>query len=314
MIQIDWRNKQALLLLVVFLLVAFYNLFAQTPKTNHTMDSPNIKRAFWLKLNKDSNHEEIIKRIKHSHISYVYLYVPLFKQIPLERHLRFIRQVQMKCPGTGIYPWIGRVVQSPWVFESKHFSNRLIEFVNTHNLPGLHLDVEPPFGSLGFKYLPQYVYFLQDLKKELIKDGKRVSIALFPAMVKDFYEKSPAKKADLAILADAVDQFVLMMYDTGLTDKAEFLHHMVSHIAFFNGLTENKTNKEIIIGAASYPWHANKKYRWMHDPGVENIETTIGLLKKYLKDNKKKISIDGYALFRYGTTDSSEWEQFLKRR
>jgi spore germination protein YaaH len=217
----------------------------------------------------------------------------------------------MKCPGTEIYPWIGRVVRSPRVFESKHFLNRLIEFVNTHNLPGLHLDAEPPFGSSGFKYLPQYIYFLKVFKRELVKDGKKLSIALFPAMVKDFYEKNQSKKADLSILADSVDQFVLMMYDTGLDDKEKFLHHMVSHIAFFNGLKENKANKEIIIGAASYGWHANRKYRWIHDPGVENIETTIGLLKEYLKKNRGKIRIDGYALFRYGTTDPLEWEQFL---
>jgi hypothetical protein len=75
----------------------------------------------------------------------------------------------------------------------------------------------------------------------------------------------------------------------------------------FNGLEDYKVNMEIIIGTASYGWHANKKYRWMHDPGFENIETTIGLLQQYLKNNKARIKIDGYAIFRYGTTEPSEW-------
>jgi hypothetical protein len=90
---------------------------------------------------------------------------------------------------------------------------------------------------------------------------------------------------------------------------------MVSHIGFFNTLTENREKKEIIIGAASYGEHANKKFRWMHNPEIENIKTIVGLLQQYLKKNsknKRKIRIDGYAIFRYATTDPSEWAQFLK--
>jgi len=317
MIKNDLQKVLSFLTLAVSLAIVLYGLFLEPHNLNAGKVTPiDIeKRAFWLKLDNDSRNEEIIKKIKHFRISYVYLYIPLFKAVSLEKYRRFIDQVQKECPGTQIYPWITRVVQSPLIFENKRLLYTLRKFMVNFNLPGIHLDFEPPFGSSDFRYLPQYIHFLQDLKGELITNGKKLSIAIFPKMVKAFFQKNPSRKKDLVVLADAVDQFVLMMYDTGIHDKDRFLQHMVSHIVFFNGLTENKEKKEIIIGAASYGEHVNKKYRWMHHPGVENIKTTIGLLQQYLRKSsksKRKIRIDGYAIFRYATTDPSEWAQFLK--
>lgn len=319
MIKIDLRKTVAVLILVVSPAIVLYSLFLEPLNLTAGKVTPIEieKRAFWLKLDKDSRNEKIIEKIKRLRISYVYLYIPLFKAVSLEKHRRFIGQVQKECPDTEIYPWITRVVRSSLIFESKRLLYTLRKFIVNFNPPGIHLDFEPTFGSSDFRYLPQYINFLQRLKGELITNGKRLSIAIFPEMVKTFFQKNPSRKKDLAVLADAVDQFVLMMYDTGIHDKDRFLHHMVSHIIFFNGLTgsKNKEKKEIMIGAASYGEHANKKYRWMHNPGIENIETTVGLLQQYLKKNsksKRKIRIDGYAIFRYGTTDPSEWAQFLK--
>ena len=144
----------------------------------------------------------------------------------------------------------------------------------------------------------------------MIKHGKKLSIAVFPAMLQTFYEQNPAKKKDLSLLAETVDQLVLMMYDTGFRAKETFRQHMVSHVMYFNRFTGN--NNEIIIGVASYGQHTNKKYRWLHHPSIENIEVTIGLLQQYLIRNKGRLKIDGYAIFRYGTTESIEWEQFFE--
>jgi hypothetical protein len=316
-IKIDLRKVISFLTLAVFPFIVLYSLFSEPLHSTSGLVTPKDieKRAFWLKLDKESRNEEIIKKIKHFRISYVYLYIPLFKTVSLEKYRHFIDQVQKECPDTQVYPWIARVVRSPLIFESKRLLYNLRKFIKDFNPPGIHLDFEPPFGSSEFRYLPQYIYFLQAFKGELITKGKKLSIAIFPEMVRRFFQKNPSRKKDLAVLADVVDQFVLMMYDTGIHDKDAFLQHMVSHISFFNRLTENKEKKEIIVGAASYGEHANKKYRWMHKPGIENIKTTVGLLQQYIRKNSKskhKIRIDGYAIFRCATTEPSEWAQFLK--
>lgn len=300
--------------LFLFLLITISISVTLIP-SNHPaepVDRKPIKTAVWLKPNPDSAFNEILSRIKRYNISLIYLRVSKKILGQPDRIKYFISRVKAESPGTQIYPWVSMIIRSPNVFKKKGLLQDFIVFLNQNNLSGLHLDFEPPFGSQTFEYLEEYFFFLSTIKTKLKPGKKKLSIAIFPQMVKIFYEKNTSKRERFRSLAKNIDQYVLMMYDTGIREEVKFLNHMITHIGFMNRLIGDKRDQEIIIGIASYGWHSNRAYRWMHDPGIENIKTTINLLKQYQNLHPGQIVINGYAIFRFGTIDQTEWKQYTR--
>jgi hypothetical protein len=270
------------------------------------------KTAVWLKLNADSRIDNIINRIKQNKISLIYLQTSKKNPDRPAKNRHFISQIQKECPETRIYPWVGMVIHSPTVLNAKNLLQNTISFAYQNNLSGLHLDFEPPFGSQTFEYVEEYFLFLAKIKNQIKTDNIKLSIAVFPQMLRIFYEKNPSKRERLCSLAENIDQYVLMMYDTGIREEKKFRDHLITHIGFMERLIGKKKDRDMIIGIASYGWHRNRAYRWMHDPGIENIKTTITLVKQYQNQYPNQMAINGYAIFRYGTTDKGEWDQYSR--
>jgi len=302
-------------LVIVFLFFLNFSFSTLLCPDHHLSEPPKtnpLKTAIWLKLNPDSKVKKILNRIKQYHISLIFLHTSKKNLARPEEIKSFISRVQTECPDTQIFPWISVVIRSPVIFKTKNLIHAFILFLNQTNLPGLHLDFEPPFGSQTFEYLEEYFLFLSTIKNRLKPTQKKLSIAVFPRMLRIFFEKNPQKRKHLQFLSKNIDQYVLMMYDTGIREESEFLNHMVSHINFINRLINRKEGQEIYIGIASYGWHSNKIHKWMHDPGIENIKTSVLSLKQYQNLHPGEIKINGFAIFRYGTINKTEWEEYSR--
>lgn len=83
---------------------------------------------------------------------------------------------------------------------------KIAKFVQEYKYDGIHIDFEymPPSLIVNFKE------FLENLKSKLTKDGKILSMALFPQI--DFPKKLSAFH-NIQELSNSTDEFVLMSYD-----------------------------------------------------------------------------------------------------
>lgn len=169
-------------------------------------------------------------------------------------------------PGCRIIPWIGGSAEKTVDLADREWRRTFVAsagaLLGQPWVDGIHLNIEPlPSGNLDFLAL------LEELRG--VARGKVLSVAAYPPPT--LFHPHPEVHWDLAYtraVAERVDQFVPMLYDTALVNRKLYTHLLAG---WTRELLATVEGRKILWGVPAYD-DAGSGY---HHPEVENICSAI---------------------------------------
>lgn len=220
-------------------------------------------------------------------------------------------RLRKSCPGLKIIPWVYGFLNKHAFPERTRWRSRaardIIHLVGKLGADGIHMDVEPKFGSFGQIPGRAMARLLQILRR---KAGRLfISLALHPLKSPSF--SRGLEPASAQMLVAFADQITVMAYDTAISRARRFRHMVTEQIGLWQKLAFlEKSRCRFLMGTATYDRHSNRRFRQLHDPRVENIRNTALGVAAGISLLSRPHSWDGLALFAGYTTDIKEWRTF----
>ncbi len=201
-----------------------------------------------------------------------------------------------------VMPWVGGVLNVHAFPESARWRQRFIASVQDllltyPSLAGIHVNIEPlPSGHKAFPDL------LRELKQSL-PPGRILSVAAYPPPT--IYQHTAEVHWDESYyheLVQHVDQFAVMMYDTGLRYRKLYQQLMKAwtlEILAWAGETE------VLLGVPAY----DDKGVGYHHPHIENLRNSLLGIHAGLAEFKTIPSqYKGIAIYSEWEMEPAEWE------
>lgn len=217
-----------------------------------------------------------------------------------------VRRLRRALPGIRILPWVygdarrhlGRGQR--WL---RRTARRLARLVAHSGADGIHLDVEPPFGSFGQIPGARIAALVRELRRRA--PGALVSVAIHPLRTPSFPRGLKARL--VSPLVEVADQIVVMMYDTAMADPERFRRAVAEQVDALGRLAAGHRAR-LWMGAAAYPRHRAPRWRRLHDPRVENVAQTTAAFRSALAASAHAGRWMGVALFAHYSARDDDWE------
>jgi hypothetical protein len=248
-------------------------------------------------------------------VRYVYPHItPFDREGRLPPHSRdqmraFLAAARRGAPGMKVLPWIGGVRvgykrMRPGTVDLTNIGQRQRIVAECRGLidegfDGVHLNIEPlDDGNVEFLALLNAV-------RTAIGDTSVLSIsAIRPGPIAVPMARNFIWTADYyRRLATAVDQIVIMVYDTGLPTSALYQRYVAYAARFMTSTLGTHRETTVLLGVPSYD-----ETGIMHRAGVETLENALlGAVYGLRGGGAEGGTFEGIAIYAEWTTDDPEW-------
>ena len=285
---------------------------------NHDRNAVWLEHRWLERRQADAEMEALFLRLRARGIAYVYPHlIPFDETGRLPPHDReqmraFLAAARRVAPEIRVLPWIGGVRrgyrrQRPGTIELASLAQRQRMVAEARGLvdegfDGVHVNVEPVDDGND-----EFLAFLRALRTA-VGPGHVLSIAAtrpapwgLPrapnfAWSPDYYAR----------LATAVDQIVIMAYDTALPTPALYRRYMRWAARSVAGaLDASSSEARVLMGIPTY-----EAYGFMHRRGVETPENALAGVVAGLRGLGAGGTFEGVALYAEWTTNGPEWAAY----
>jgi len=258
--------------------------------------------------------EALLSMLAKRGVQYAYPHItPFNAQGRLPPHSReqmrlFLDAARRTAPEMKVLPWIGGVRAGsrrmrPGTIDLKDLVQRQQIVAESRGLidegfDGIHLNIEPlDDGNVDFLAL------LHALRNAVGPDKMLSISAIRPGPVTvpvtrnflwtdDYYRR----------LAAAVDQIVIMVYDTGLPTPALYRRYVAYASRFMTATLGEEAKARVLLGVPTYDATGI-----MHRGDVETLENALLGVVSGLRGKPEGGTFEGVALYAEWTTDAREW-------
>lgn len=225
-----------------------------------------------------------------------------------EQMRQFLEAARRSAPDMKVLPWIGGVRlgsrrMRPGTIDLADLGQRQQIVAECRGLidegfDGIHLNIEPlDDGNVHFLAL------LHALRNAVGPDKMLSISAIRPGPVAlpvtrnflwtdDYYRR----------LAAAVDQIVIMVYDTGLPTPALYRRYVAYASRYMTETLGGEAHARVLLGVPTYD-----PTGIMHRAGVETLENALLGVVSGLRGQPEGGTFEGVALYAEWTTDAGEW-------
>jgi hypothetical protein len=261
--------------------------------------------------------EALLGTLSARGVQYVFPHlIPFDNEGRLPPHSReqmrlFLEVARRVAPGMKVLPWIGGVRTGnrrmrPGTIDLSDLGQRQRIVAECRGLidegfDGVHLNVEPVNdGNVEFLALLQAV-------RTGIGDDHLLSISTVrPAPLTLPVTRNFVWTADYyQRLAAAVDQIVIMVYDTGLPTPALYRRYVAYAARFMTATLGDQTHARVLLGVPTYDATGV-----MHRPDVETLENALLGIVSGLRGKPEGGTFEGVALYAEWTTEPPEWSVY----
>jgi hypothetical protein len=222
----------------------------------------------------------------------------------------FVRRIKAAHPALRVLPWVvgythRHLGRGPlWITRTARALARLLD---QSGADGVHLDIEPPFGSFGQIPGARVASLARALRS--LRPGALISFALHPVATRSF--PRGLRPHNVRPLLEVADQVVVMMYDTGIRDAKRFARAVQEQVERL-GTVARGTAARLWMGAAAYPAHRSRRFRTLHDPTVERAGPTSRALREALAIAADRSRWAGIGLFAHYSASTADWDELRK--
>ena len=261
--------------------------------------------------------ESLLSTLAARGVQYVYPHlIPFDREGRLPPHSReqmreFRDTARRVAPQMRVLPWIGglRVGHKrmrPGTIDLADLAQRQRMVAECRGLidegfDGVHLNIEPiDDGNLDILALLQALRTAIGPDKILSVSAIRPAPWSLPATrnflwTADYYRR----------LASAVDQIVIMVYDTGLPTAALYQRYVAYAARFMTATLGEGTHARVLLGLPTYD-----ETGIMHRAGVETLENALLGVVSGLRGKGEGGTFEGVALYAEWTTEDDEWSAY----
>jgi hypothetical protein len=261
--------------------------------------------------------EALLDNLGRRGIQYVFPHViPFDRDGRLPAHSReqmraFLRVAHARSKAMKVLPWVGglrvgyrRTRRGTIDLDDLGQRQRIIAECRgliDEGFDGIHLNIEPvPNGDDAFLALLRAL-------RPAVGDDKLLSLsAIRPSpfgvpIAPNFFWSTDY----YARVAGAVDQLVVMGYDTGLPTSALYRRYMSYTADAATGTLKSHSRARVLLGVPTYDGTG-----LMHRGDVETLENALLGIVAGLRGSGAGGTIEGVALYAYWTTDDDEWRTY----
>jgi hypothetical protein len=258
--------------------------------------------------------ESLLATLSARGVHYVYPHIiPFDRAGRLPPHSReqmreFLDAARRVAPDMRVLPWIGGVRvghrrMRPGTVDLADLGQRQQIVAECRGLidegfDGIHLNIEPMDDGND-----DFLALLIALRNA-VGPNKLISIAatrpgpLTLPVTRNFLWTAGYYRR----LAAAVDQIVIMVYDTGLPTPALYQRYVAYASRFMTATLGNNTKTRVLLGVPTYD-----ETGIMHRAGVETLDNALLGVVKGLRGKGEGGTFEGVALYAEWTTEPTEW-------
>jgi hypothetical protein len=260
--------------------------------------------------------EQMFLFLAHHGIVYVYPHLIPFDgagRLPLhdrEQMRAFLATARRVAPGMKVLPWVGGLRvgyrrSRPGSLDLGDLGQRQRIVAECRGLmdegfDGVHVNIEPVANGDD-----EFLALLRALRTAVGRGMLSVSTAkpgpVALAIAPNFFW-SPAY---YALVGDAVDQVVIMAYDSALPTPSLYRRFVSYAAASVTGSFMRSARTRVLVGIPTYEDHG-----LMHRKGVETPENGLAGVVAGLRGRTGGGTFEGVALYAEWTTDPADWEVY----
>ncbi len=325
-------NFRGIFFFIFFVLLFFFWYFVFGPSTqrdgsfyNRSMNGVWLEHE-WIDREKTAaDFDRLLRDFHRAGIRFVYVHVgPLERngEIPNFRYPAadfFVSQMRARDPDIMLYAWIGQI-RSKIPYERTEVrratAKTAAHFVHDLGFDGVHYDIEPLHDTDD-----AFLSLLDETRAALtigVTDPERVKKIKISVATSEILPRLEGKIASYFLhlddfnrpdfyqeIAKRVDQIVIMAYENSIPRGSTYEYFLKNEVIWATDILEHV---EILVGIPTYDQASSTFF-----PQAENVRTglrgiTAGL-NNWRSDDEK---LTGVALYRYGTTSESEWQDYAK--
>ena len=228
-----------------------------------------------------------------------------------EQMRTFLETARRVAPDMKVLPWLGGVREGvrrmrPGTIDLADLSQRQQIVAECRGLidegfDGIHLNVEPlDDGNVDFLALLQALRNAVGPDKILSISAIRPAPATLP-MTRNFVWTADYYRR----LAAAVDQIVIMVYDTALPTAPLYRRYVAYASRFMTATLGEGTHARVLLGVPTYDPRGI-----MHRADVETLENALLGVVSGLRGKPEGGTFEGIAIYAEWTTDAEEWDAY----
>jgi hypothetical protein len=261
--------------------------------------------------------ESLLSTLASRGVQYVYPHlIPFDREGRLPPHSReqmrdFRDAARRVAPQMRVLPWIGglRVGHKrmrPGTIDLADLGQRQRMVAECRGLidegfDGIHVNIEPiDDGNVDILALLHSLRTAIGPDKILSVSAARPAPWSLPATRNFFWTADYYRR-----LAAAVDQIVIMVYDTGLPTAALYQRYVAYAARFMTATLGAGTHARVLLGVPTYD-----ETGIMHRAGVETLENALLGVVSGLRGKGEGGTFEGVALYAEWTTEETEWAAY----
>jgi hypothetical protein len=279
------------------------------------------RNAVWLehrwleKTHSVEEMEQMFRFLDHHGIVYLYPHLIPFDsagRLPLhsrEQMRAFLATARRVAPGMKVLPWVGGLRvgyrrSKPGTLDLGDLGQRQRIVAECRGLmdegfDGIHVNVEPVANGDD-----EFLALLRALRTAVGTGTLSVSTAKpgpFALAIAPNFFWSPAY---YGLVGDAVDQVVIMAYDSALPTPALYRRFVAYAASSVSGSFLRSPRTRVLVGIPTYEDHG-----LMHRKGVETPENALAGVVAGLR-GRTGGTFEGVALYAEWTTDPEDWAMY----
>ena len=261
--------------------------------------------------------ESLLSTLAARGVTYVFPHlIPFDRDGRLPPHSRdqmrdFLDAARRVAPQMRVLPWIGglRVGHKrmrPGTIDLADLAQRQRMVAECRGLidegfDGVHVNIEPiDDGNVEILALLNALRTAIGPDKILSVSAIRPAPWSLPATRNFFWTADYYRR-----LASAVDQIVIMVYDTGLPTAALYQRYVAYASRFMTATLGAGTHARVLLGVPTYD-----ETGVMHRAGVETLENALRGVVNGLRGKGEGGTFEGVALYAEWTTEDAEWAAY----
>ena len=280
------------------------------------------RNAVWLehrwleKAHSLEEMEQIFRFLDHHGIVYVYPHLIPFDsagRLPLhnrEQMRAFLATARRVAPAMKVLPWVGglrvgyrRSKAGTLALGDLGQRQRIVaecRGLMDEGFDGIHVNIEPVANGDD-----EFLALLRALRTAVGTGTLSVSTAKpgpFALAIAPNFFWSPAY---YGLVGDAVDQVVIMAYDSALPTPGLYRRFVSYAASSVSGSFVGSARTRVLVGIPTYEDHG-----LMHRKGVETPENALAGVVAGLRGRTGGGTFEGVALYAEWTTDPEDWEMY----
>jgi hypothetical protein len=261
--------------------------------------------------------ESLLTTLSRRGVQYIYPHLSPFESSGrLPPHSReqmrlFLQVVHRVAPEMKVLPWIGGVRvgnrrMRPGTIDLPDLGQRQRIVAECRGLidegfDGVHVNIEPlNDGNDDYLALLHALRNAVGTNKLLSVSATRPAPLTLP-MTRNFVWTAPYYRR----VAAAVDQIVIMVYDTGLPTAALYRRYVSYAAHFMTATLGDEKRVRVLLGVPTYD-----ETGLMHRAGVETLDNALLGVVSGLRGKGEGGTFEGVALYAEWTTGSEEWAAY----